>query len=390
MSHATRGTRTLSTVAIGAVATLGMAACSTGNNAAGGTGNNATSNQSPERAVETAISKVGSQSSIELSLSLPITAAQAEQLEGSSGSGPTPAEAKALTTGRIFFTFATGGGEAIDSKQARTDHKNAFDIGLSFGNDTPLELRYVDQNLYLHAEVQKLLSDVGRPVSDAAKFDTTLQQLNSYVPGVGALAQGKWVELSHSSLQPLAAQLGQAESSVPGGGIKSAQFQTRILELRTQLLAAAQANSTVASLGTQNGRHEYAVTVDVSSMLNTVLPEIDSTLSSIPGFSSQASSAFAKARSAIPATKAAVIDLYVAHNQLSQADLDLNQFAKQKESFAVPLQLAISSPGAPPAPSGATNLDLSKLPSLLGGLIGSLGHSSTPAHTTPALGGSSA
>lgn len=378
MRHAGWGTRTVSALAVGAVATLGVAACSSGGGgkAGGSTSNKVTSTQSPRQAVATAVSNVGAQSNVEFQLSLPISQSQAEQLKDKTGSGPDPAEAKALTTGTIFITSATGHGEALDSAQARTDHQSSIDLGLSFGSDTPLELRYVGQNLYLHVEAQQLLTDVGQPASDAAKFTSTLNELNAYVPGISDLGQGKWVELSQASLQPLAAQLKQMEGSA---AVNSTQFQTQVLKLRTELLAAIQANSAMTGLGTSNGRDEYSVTVNVSNMLNTVIPEIQSTLSSIPGFSSEASNAFNQVKSKIPAGRSAVIDVYVSHDKLTEADLDLNQFATQKKSFAVPLRLTVSSPGAPVAPSGATNLDLSKLPSLLQGLLGSLGHSSSSA-----------
>jgi len=75
----------------------------------------------------------------------------------------------------------------------------------------------------------------------------------------------------------------------------------------------------------------------------------------------------------IPANQTVVFDLWVSSGKVQEIEVDLNQFA-HKYSFAVPLRVVIS-PGTPiQAPTGATNLDLSKIPQLLGGLIsGGLG-----------------
>ncbi|MDE3204205.1 MAG: hypothetical protein KGQ66_08265 [Acidobacteriota bacterium] len=371
MTKANDRGRRISAVTAGAlVATFGLAACGA-NKSAGG---NTTSSQSPQQAVQSAVTKLGSQSSLELAFSLPITQSQAEQLHSANSKGPTPAEAQALTTGQFFVTEATGHGEALDSPQAATDQLNSVDVGLSFGtNNTPLELRYVAQNLFLRVQVSQLLSDVGQPSSAAAsRFTSGLNQISSYVPGLGDLAQGKWVEVSHASLQPLEGLLKQSQASG-----SSSLSQTQMRTLRNDVLSSIQANSAVSSLAPSNGRDGYSVTVNVSGMLSTLVPQIQSTLSSLPGLGAQASNAFSKAKNAIPAGKSAVIDVYTSGGKLTEADLDLNQFARQKMSFPVPVRLTISSPGAPTAPAGATNLDLSKLPTLLGGLLGSLGHSSS-------------
>ncbi len=371
MTKANDKGRRISAVTVGAlVATFGLAACGA-NKSAGG---RATSSQSPQQAVQSAVTKLGSQSSLELAFSLPITQSQAEQLHSANSKAPTPAEAQALTTGQFFLTEATGHGEALDSPKALTDQLNSLDAGLSFGsNNTPLEFRYVAQNLFLRVQVQQLLSDVGQPSSGAAsRFTKGLNQLSSYIPGLGDLAQGKWVEVSHASLLPLEGLLEQSQASG-----SSSLSQTQMRTLRNEVLSSIQANSTASSLTPSNGRGGYSVTVNVSGMLTTLLPQLQSTISSLPGFSSQASKAFSKAKNAIPAGKSAVIDVYTSGGKLTEADLDLNQFANHKMSFPVPVRMAISSPGAPTAPSGATNLDLSKLPTLLGGLLGSLGHSSS-------------
>jgi hypothetical protein len=355
----------LAIAAVGAV--VALSACSSGGTkGAGSTGNNLTSNETPAQAVVTAISKVGSQSSVKITLSLPVTQAQAEQLKGSSGSsGPTPAEAKALSTGSIFFTEATGHGEAVDSTQAQSDAQNSLDFGLTIGSDTPAEIRYIDQNLYVRAQITQLYTDVGQDPAKASQLTNLLSQLNAQVPGIDALGQGNWVEVSHAGLDSLAPAVKQAAGST---GSNPSTVQADFTTLRTQVLAALQTNSTIASLGDSNGRSEYSATINVSNLLTTLIPDLQTALASIPGLGSKITSGLNSAHSGIPAGQTAVVDLYVADNQLSEADLDINQF-KHTYSFAVPLRVALTSPGAPSAPSGATSLDVSKLPGLLSGLL---------------------
>jgi hypothetical protein len=197
--------------------------------------------------------------------------------------------------------------------------------------------------------------------------------LDPYVSGLSALGQGKWVEVSQSSLQPLIGDLKQMGGASSGAAANPGQLQSELRQLRTQLLAALAANSATSSLSPG----QYRVTVNVSAMLDAVLPNIQSALSSIPGVGSQASSAVAKAKDAIPAGQSAVVDVTVSNGLLTQADVNLNQFAKQNLSVPVTLQVGITTPSVPAAPTGATPLDLSGLPNLLHGLIGSLGGSSS-------------
>jgi hypothetical protein len=356
-------------------AVVALSACSSGSakNAADST---LSSNQSAAQAVDAAVSNLGSGSSIETALSIPITAAQAQQLKvGRGSSGLSPAEAQALTTGTLFLTEATGHGEAIDSTQAQTDSQNAFDLGVSFGSATPLEIRYVGQNLYARAQLPQLYRDLGQSPAQASRLTTELNQLNAAVPGLSSLAQGDWVEVSHAGLESLGTALHQAEGSSGAGASSGSSLQSDIAKLRTELLAALQTNSTVAGLGTANGRSEYGLTIHVANLLATIAPEIRSTLGTIPVVGSRITDAVSAAARAVAPGQTAVIDLYATDGKLSEADLDVNQF-DHRYNFAVPLRVAVTSPGAPSAPSGATVLDVSGLPGVLAGLLAGLGSTS--------------
>lgn len=385
-----RGMRLVSVATAGAVAaTLSLAACSSSKSSGspGGTGNTQTGSKSPQQAVYTAFGNVGKESGVRLTLSLPLSASQIQEL-GKSSSSPTmpPAEAQAISSGSIFLSVATGHGEALGSQQAAGDKDNSVDLGLTINGNTPLELRYVGQALYLHAQIAQLLSDVGQSNNaSASKVGSMLQMADQYVPGLAALGQGKWVELSKQSLAALQPYLKQLEQQGqrPGGSstattVSQAQIRSTLTKLEADLKAAANGHVTYADLGHANGRTEYSATVDVSGFANSILPLLQRDLSGLPGVGSITSNDIAKAQRSIPPGQTAVADLYVSNNKLSEADLDVSQFMKKnKPSFAVPLRLAIDNPGQIAAPPGAVPLNLSKLPTLLQGLLGGLGASPT-------------
>ena len=360
--------------AIGALgAALALGACSSAAKSGGGSGN-VTSNEAPPQAVATALSKLGSQSNIGISLSLPISPSQAEQLKGSNGSsGPTPAEAKALTDSTLFFTEATGHGEAFDSTQAQTDPQDSFDFGWTSGGSTPVEIRYVGQNLYVKIEVKQVLTTIGQNPAKASQLTNEASSLNAEIPGIAAVAQGNWGEISHAGLMSLGAALQQAAGSKSAN---AATVQSDIAQLRTEVLAALKADSTISSLGSSNGRSEYAVTVQVAKLVDTLGPQLESTLQNLPGVGTKIGNSINHAKLGIPAGQTAVVDVYVEGGKLNEADLDINQFM-HKYSFAVPLRIQFSAPGTPAAPSGATNVDVSKVPGLLAQLLGGLGGSSS-------------
>jgi hypothetical protein len=290
-------------------------------------------------------------------------------------------EAKALTTGSVFFAIQTGHGEAIDSSQASSDAQDALDVGLSFPSGTPVEIRYVGQALYAHIQASDLLTDIGGNPSQASKFQAETSQLNSYVGGLAALGQGQWVEINRQGLNQISGELKQLQTLVPSAGSTTTtttpgQLRAETLRLRTELVSAIQSNSTFASLGSSNGRDGYSVTVNVHNLVAALVPDLQSFFAGFPGGSTIASR-FGVAPTSRPATQTAVFDVYVSGGKMTEADVDLNQFAgKDKVNFAVPVRMAVAGAGTLSAPSGATQLDLTKLPGLLQALLGSLGKSS--------------
>src|SRR5262249_30767910 len=157
----------------------------------------------PKQAVGQSVGSLPDQSSLSVRVSLGLTEAQVQQLASKEGgSGMSATQAKALSQGSIFFDIQTGHGEKLSSAQTQTDSANKYDFGLQIGSDVPIEVRYLDQNLYVRAQVSELLSDVGSS-TNADSVQSSLQQADQFVPGLAALGKGDWVEVSHASLQSL-------------------------------------------------------------------------------------------------------------------------------------------------------------------------------------------
>lgn len=339
-----------------AAAALALAACSSNPNSA-------ISKLPPAQAVSQSVGGLTAQPAIEVRLSLGVTAAQAQQLSKSSGP-----KAGALSQGTLFLVAASGHGENLDSSQAATDTSDSFDLGLQLPSGTPVELRYVGQALYLKADLPSLYRAMGQSPTRAQQFQNTLDQADTYVPGLKALGQGQWVEASQQSLQSLNAILKQYL-----GGSASIDVSGTLQKLLQQVQTSLLDNATFQNLGNQGGRTEYAMTVKVRSFLNQLLPAVQNDVNGLipAGLGSRLTTPLGQEAGKVPARQTAVADLYVSGDKLQEADVDLTQFAgAHRPSFPVPLKAVFSTPSAVKAPAGAVPIDLSKLPSLLQGLMG--------------------
>ncbi len=179
-------------VAVSLVAAVCLAACGT------------IAKLTTEQAVADSFSRLQSQSSISVAVSLGLSPQQIITLSKSKGGSPIPLQtAKTLSETSIVFSMATGHGENLKSTQAKSDAANSYDVGLRVGASMPVEIRYVNQALYGRVQIPQLLQDFGAPASDGQSAEAALGRANQYVPGLADLAQGRWVTVSKASLQPL-------------------------------------------------------------------------------------------------------------------------------------------------------------------------------------------
>jgi hypothetical protein len=328
-----------------------------------------------EQAVADSFSRLQSQSSISVALSVGLSPQQIVTLSKSGGGSPVPLSmAKALSEASIVFSMATGHSEGLNSKQAKSDAANSYDVGLRVGASMPVEIRYVNEALYGRVQIPQLLQEFGAPASDGQSAEAALRQADHYVPGLAALAGGRWVTISKASLQSLLGMLKALGASRLGGqsSASSSNVKASIHQLETSLKNTLKNNASYSNAGTTGGRTRYNVTVSLKSFIEQAGSALQSFAASLPaGLGNKISSAdIDKAASEAPAH--ATMQLYVKNDKAQEIVVDVNQFvpAKDKALFAIPVQLFIGEPGAIRAPAGATPLNLSNLGQMISGIMG--------------------
>jgi hypothetical protein len=363
-------------VAASLVAVCGLAAC----------GN--ITKLTTEQAVADSFSRLQSQSSISVAVSLGLTPTEIVTLSEHNGGKAIPLKAaESLSDASLVFSMATGDGNSLETSQANSDKANSYDIGLRIGSSMPVEIRYVNQTLYGRVQIPQLLQDFGQPASDGQSVEGALTRADQYVPGLAALAEGRWVSVSQASLQPLLGLLKTfGAPSAPGGQSSSASsIGASVQKLENGLKNAFKNNASFSNAGTTGGRTRYNVTVALKSFLEQAGPAVKSFVSSLPGGlgANMSNANISKAAAKVPAH--ATMQLYVKNDKAQEIVVDVNQFlpASQQLPFAVPVQVFIGEPGAVLAPTGAKPLDLSNLGGLVAGIMG--GHSSSSSHSASAL-----
>lgn len=359
-----RRVRMAGAVTAGAVGlALSLTACSN-------SGGSSLGSKPAAQAVPTAADNLVRQSSISMTFSLPITSAQAQQIFGRL----SPSEQQAIMNGSVFLQFSTGGGEPLNSPKALTDTANAVDIGLTINGSTPVEIRYVSKNLYVHLQAAQLATDIGISPDSANKLSTELAKGDQYVPGLNALGQGNWVELSNQSFQqnisPLIKQYNQSSggSALPSGS----EVQSLVTQTIASLVNSIKTNTTFTSMGSQNGRLEYGANFNVSAIATAAAPIIQHEVSALPLVGSRYSSAIGNANQQVPQGVTATANLFVANNKLSEIDFTQASVGG-KFPVPVPVKIVFGTPGSISAPSGAQQLDLSKIAQMLQGLMQNAG-----------------
>src|SRR5579884_3447372 len=126
-----------------------------------------------------------------------------------SGDNLTSRQAQALAGAAISFTVHSTSGSlrslADQQQQALVSGKaQQFDLAFNDQGRQYAELRVVDGNLYVQADVKGIIALVGQPSS---VYDKALRQANT-APGslkrvANAFMTGKWVELPGSQLKAL-------------------------------------------------------------------------------------------------------------------------------------------------------------------------------------------
>jgi hypothetical protein len=188
---------------------------------------------------------------------------------------------------------------------------------------------------------------------------------------LSALGRGDWVSVPAAQLTALLQGL-QSEIPAGLGSSSSAAPGQQMQQTWTQLRNAFNDNAAYAKVGTHGGQTHYTATLALKPFVQDVEQSLPAALGSIPGASSvgkQIDSAVGQL-----GNRKLIADVWVSGNKVQEIDVNLNQF-DHKYGFAVPLRIQIGPGASVVPPSGATPLNLSRLGSMLGGMLG--GGSST-------------
>ena len=353
--------RTVGRVAVAAAIGAGaLTACST------------TPQAPPAQAVSDSFRNLGDQSSLSVTLSLGLSASQLGTLATTNGGkGLSPAVANTIATGSVFVDVQTTNGKPLNSTSGAAAGNTNLDLGLNVGSTTPLEVRIVDGSLYARVDADQLAADTGQSPASTASFKASLQNADQVVPGLAALANDQWVEVSKASLQALLDMAKQFGAQGQTGSANQSQYRAATSKLLSDIGAAFKSNSTVTADGTHGSGTYYTVSVPIRPFAEQLATAFQSYLNSLPGGSTIASKFGSSLNQAVANNNQTLtLQVVVQDNQAAEVDLDVNQFlsGSHKAPFAVPVQLKFGTPTDITAPSGATELNLAKIPSLLGGM----------------------
>ncbi|MFN2595456.1 MAG: hypothetical protein ABR579_11275 [Actinomycetota bacterium] len=303
-----------------------------------------------------------------ITLSLDSTAASLQALAQDSDN-PLPADAaqKILDSS---FSISTNG--ASDPSQAQ------LQVVLNVAGSDDVEIRYVDQILYIRADVHSLLSTFGQDPSEA---DAIAQQAAaSGYSFVGSLIQGKWIALE--GLAQLAQTLGGASPAASTG---------QLGEIQSKLLDAIKNAATVSDEGSDSVGEHLVATFPLRDLASKL---IDS-LKSINPAAAQTAPDLSK----VP-DKDVKLDAWVKDDKLVQLEFDFLQINDLVSSdsdklpsgvdkLALKIELAPFS-GSVDAPSGAVKVDLQQLLQTVMGGLGGLGGTGSSSSSGSSSNGSAA
>ncbi|HTW20603.1 MAG TPA: hypothetical protein VME70_10385 [Mycobacteriales bacterium] len=219
-----------------AAAAVGLAACgSTGGLASVSTDPGGTNNphQAPAAELSSAVTNLGAGTALTLTAS---AVAPARLLDRYG--------LKVLAGARLSVELVAPKGKTVGDLNAANGSSASVDLTLRAGTTTYVELRSIDQMLYLRVDVKDLLAAVG----DSARYDALVAKADALSDFAKALVGGKWVSLPLASLSMLPLQrsigfnpLAALHGLLTDGGhvTRTATGSTDRLVLREQVSAFA-------------------------------------------------------------------------------------------------------------------------------------------------------
>ncbi|MEA2477058.1 MAG: hypothetical protein QOC87_1257 [Actinomycetota bacterium] len=274
-----------------------------------------------------------------ITLSLDSTPASLQALSQDSSTSLTSDTAQKI----LDSSFSISGNGASDPQDAQAQ------IVLTVGGSDDVEIRVVNQVIYIRADVHSLLSTFGQ---DPSKADAAAQKAAaSGFSFVASLVQGKWIALEG---------LAQLEQTL--GGASPSASTAQLGQIQSKLLDAIKNAATVTDEGSDSiGDHLVA-----SFPLRDLASKLIDSLKSI----NPAAAATAPDLSKVP-DKDVKLDAWVKDGKLVQLEFDFLQINDlvQNDSDKLPagvtklaLKVALAPfSGSVDAPSGAVQVNIQEL-----------------------------
>lgn len=315
--------------AAAAAAALVLTAC-------GGSGG---SDSSPKGELTAGISGLSDSSVLTTTLRLDTTSTELQAFARASGSTLDAGAADAITSARIVL------------ENKRQDGHSAFALTGLADDDALIELRVVNDTIYLHGDLKGILELVHK-----RKLYANLRAETAQMPSfVQAAIDGKWVSLNAGALAGLAG--GGASSSSAAKGPK----------LLADLKDIVDRDVTVIRSGSDSRGDHLVLSGDLAKIAQDLKTSIST---SMPGG--------AVLSQRLPAGqvehRTVKVDAWVDDGALTELSIDLVQFADKGDvpaGSSLPLVLSFDRSGDDiTAPSGAVPVDLTQLGALAGALTG--------------------
>lgn len=257
------------------------------------------------------------------------------------------------------FSIATNG--ASDPKDAQAQ------IVLNVAGSDDVEIRVVDQVVYIRADVHSLLSTFGQ---DPAQADAIAQQAAaSGYSFVGSLIQGKWVALEG---------LAELMQTLGGGASPASSSLGQIGQIEDKVLGAFKDTATVSDEGSDSVGDHLVATFPLRDLATKLFDALKSI--------NPAAAQTAPDLSDVP-DKDVKLDAWVEDGKLVQIEFDFLQINDLVENdsdrlpegvtkFALKVTLAPFA-GSVVAPTGAVEVNIQQLVQSLMGGLGGLGSGSS-------------
>lgn len=311
-----------------------------------------TSSKDPKAAFSTGLNGLNDTDVLTVTLKLDTTPEALIGFAKEDGETLDPTVAREIAGGEIVFELKTTNGK--DLSQVKPSDANATAARFAFNDNgtTYAEIRSRDSALFVRADVKGLLDLFQK----SKTYDELQARASSLPPFVKAFVDNQWVSVPSSVLTALASQFGGA-----GATPSSSQMQKLLAGLRDVL----QRDVTASRVGSDDDGDHLRLTAQ-SRALTTDL------LQSLSGAIPAASLALGKFDPTSVPDHSILVDAWVKDGALAKVTLDVAQFAKPgdiKAGDSLPVVLTFDRSGDDISkPDGATQVDLTQLGALLGGL----------------------